>query len=360
MEADFLKRYIGKCKTSDILSVLKKWSFLSSSDISHLESSETIKGPKRNLVGFIADICSKRDNFNIEAVGELDLLCLQIKPSKCIWSCYQLEESNDEDEAFDPIQLKQKLRKHLGLYFDPRSSVSTILHNGAVWMKLFISQPRNQKYQAPRSVYLIHYPHTPLILMTGHRASIREFLFQVLLNCFNCKKLSEMKLTGRHVDSLVELALNRWCQGDFSKFRYEQVQRRPLSEILPRKRKVDESEEELDPNITCENEGMKKRRKEMLDKVFGTNTQPVLEKVDFKVQVRFKDTKNLGIADPDVPITCQVKFEGPSVIEGICNLGRCGMAKLPLPPHLTRITSLAKNHFVLADKGELDSKRKNN
>ncbi|KAK3605683.1 hypothetical protein CHS0354_013480 [Potamilus streckersoni] len=358
MEVDILKRCFGKCKTSDIFSVLKKWSFLSSADISHLESAETIKGPKRNLVGLIADICSRRDNFNIESVGELDLICVQMNPSKCIWSCYQLEESNDEDEAFDPVQLKQKLGKHLRLCFDPKSSVSTVLHNGAVWMKLYIPQQRNQKYQAPRSVYLIHYLHTPLILMTGLKASIKEFLFQALLNCFNCKKLLEMKLTGRQVDSLKELALNRWCQGDFSKFRYEQVQRRPLSEILPRKRKVDESEEELDPNITCENEGMKKRRKEMLDKVFGTNTQPVLEKLDFKVRVRYKDAKNFGIADPDVPFTCEVKFEGPSVIEGIRNLGRCGMAKLPLPPHLTRITSLAKNHFVLTDKGELDSKHK--
>ena len=50
------------------------------------------------------------------------------------------------------------------------------------------------------------------------------------------------------------------------------------------------------------------------------------------------------------PFHCRVKFEGPSVLEGIKELGKAGLTSLPLPHHLGNVHSLAKNHFVLADK----------
>ena len=50
------------------------------------------------------------------------------------------------------------------------------------------------------------------------------------------------------------------------------------------------------------------------------------------------------------PFHCQVKFEGPSVLEGIKALTKAGLTALPLPHHLANVHSLAKNHFVLADK----------
>ena len=49
-------------------------------------------------------------------------------------------------------------------------------------------------------------------------------------------------------------------------------------------------------------------------------------------------------------ISCSVKFEGPSVIEGIKQLSKQGLADLPLPPHLANLHSLSGNQFLLTDK----------
>ncbi len=47
---------------------------------------------------------------------------------------------------------------------------------------------------------------------------------------------------------------------------------------------------------------------------------------------------------------CRVKLEGPSVIEGIKNLGKAGLASLPMKDHLGGIPSLAKNRILLRQR----------
>lgn len=55
------------------------------------------------------------------------------------------------------------------------------------------------------------------------------------------------------------------------------------------------------------------------------------------------------------PISCSVKFEGPSVIEGIKNLGAQSFVDVPLPSYLTNLHSLSKNTFILTEKKATDS-----
>ena len=55
------------------------------------------------------------------------------------------------------------------------------------------------------------------------------------------------------------------------------------------------------------------------------------------------------MGDDDKLFKCKVKFEGDSVLEGIRNLGRHGYTSLPMPQHLSKVQSLAKNHFTIVE-----------
>ena len=57
----------------------------------------------------------------------------------------------------------------------------------------------------------------------------------------------------------------------------------------------------------------------------------------------------------DRPISCNVKFEGSSVIEGIKNLGSQSFVDVPLPSYLANLHSLSKNSFFLTEKKTTDS-----
>ena len=56
------------------------------------------------------------------------------------------------------------------------------------------------------------------------------------------------------------------------------------------------------------------------------------------------------------PISCNVTFEGPSVLEGIKNLGVQSFVDVPLPPYLTNLHSLSKNSILLTEKKTDDGK----
>ena len=45
--------------------------------------------------------------------------------------------------------------------------------------------------------------------------------------------------------------------------------------------------------VSCENLREKRRRLEMLDSSFGTTIQPTLEKIEYKVRVRFSNENEI-------------------------------------------------------------------
>lgn len=70
-----------------------------------------------------------------------------------------------------------------------------------------------------------------------------------------------------------------------------------------------------------------------------------------QVEAKFMGKKNIeNFQDNGEPFRCCVKFEGPSVLDGVRNLASCGLANEPLPKHLLRVNSLGTNNFVLKSK----------
>jgi len=58
------------------------------------------------------------------------------------------------------------------------------------------------------------------------------------------------------------------------------------------------------------------------------------------------------MAGSDRPFHCQVKFEGPSVLEGLRSLTAAGLAALPMKEHLAQVHKMAKNEFYLKQKSK--------
>lgn len=97
--------------------------------------------------------------------------------------------------------------------------------------------------------------------------------------------------------------------------------------------------------ITSENWAEEQKRQQLTDGAFGTNLQPKLERIEFKMQTRLQSRQQF----PQLisPISCNVRFEGSSVIEGIKNLGSQSFVDIPLPSYMTNLHSLSRSSLLL-------------
>ncbi|KAK3086368.1 hypothetical protein FSP39_017465 [Pinctada imbricata] len=270
------------------------------------------------------------------------------------WSIYHLEDKKGNAKTNFSLSniknFKKKLRYHLSLYFNGDLKLASKVFDGAIWTRLYLPLPKkSSRFVTSDVIYLVHYPHTEYIALSNFKESARKYLFQSLLSTFGYMSVKNLVLTGNHLHSLFQLALNKKAQGSFSRNQLSQIQNLPPSLLRPRKRKVCEVED--DPNIHCYDKGTKKQKLDILESQFGPHEQPILEKVEFKLETRLRgaDKPQAMVQYDKESFHCSVKFEGHGVLEGIRNLAECGLADLPLPNHLSSMHSLAKNHFVLKD-----------
>lgn len=67
------------------------------------------------------------------------------------------------------------------------------------------------------------------------------------------------------------------------------------------------------------------------------------------------DTRFRGSAIPAMkgePFSCTVKFEGPSVLEGVRELVKAGVMSARMPAHVRNLPFLGKNHVTLANRSD--------
>ncbi|XP_064640560.1 centromere protein N-like [Lineus longissimus] len=200
---------------------------------------------------------------------------------------------------------------------------------------------------------MVYYPHTDYVLLTAIKQAHRRAILQALQVAIGCSEVTEMKLSGKSVTSLLQLALNKDSQGSFSKFRLNQVDANPLSVRQRQKRKVPDEDDDALIHITDENIVQKRRRIDILLDVFGPNEQPQLEKVEFRLDTKFRGLKHApGMRERTDPFRCRVKFEGVSVLKGIREMADRGILDSKMPAHLRNLHSMGKNQITLAEKDE--------
>lgn len=347
--ADVLKSAVAKCKASELESLVRQWGYLKYVELDQIDFSKS----KRCVYREILRLCDEKhkQKETADRVNEFDLMCSVKYSFKKRWSMYKLSDKKTgtlkENELSDPKKFKKKLLQQIELYFDSTAAVSVTLHDGALWCRLYIQSGAPARFMNSNTIYLVYYPHCPCFAITAFKVSVRNFLFQCLSNAFNHHSLTNMMLSGLHYKSLFQLAFNKIGESSFG--RLKAIENLPFLCRNERKRKAKEMERE--PNLRSEDEVMKRRRSQSLEASFGVYDQPVLESLQFKVEVKFRGSQNLvNFPVKDEPFRCRVKFEGPSVLDGVRNLASCGLANEPLPKHLMRVNSLGTNYFVLRNK----------
>ncbi|XP_052817367.1 centromere protein N-like [Mya arenaria] len=348
MELLAIKSIVSKIKGADIFQILDKWKFLKKSEVEDIKSlAKSERKTKLNIATDIAEFCKNKDGLTMEAVGELELICVQSFPAKKQWCVYHLTEECKKATTTDPSKFKTKLKKQIRLYFNKEYSVSVLLHHGLLWGCVQMPPPRRRRGYEPRhNLYFIHYPHSPVIIFSGLKAAHENFISQCLVVTLGFRQITEMSLSGRDYPSLAQLAMNKYMQGGFTKYVSMHMSEGPLCDLTSRKRKA---VREVDDGVTDLEAGEKRRRLETLADSFGDNVQPTLERVQFRVELPYRSKRVATELQGDGELFhSKVRFQGTSVLEGIRSLAEAGYATVPLPKHLTIIPTRARNSFLLA------------
>ncbi|XP_033105120.1 centromere protein N-A-like [Anneissia japonica] len=341
-----LQKVLNRFKKEELPKSIKDWGFLDCSKFNFDTS-------KKSTVDDILRACLKK-KIKPKKVFELQLISAISNPTKK-WTVYQLtkspEASPDQDVA-NPDEIHQRLKRQLSLFF--KHFLSFRKHGNALWFHVAIQDSQHPRacFMPSNSVLIVHYPHSHYVMVTSIKAAYKDFVMQALMNSLECTEIRELQLSGQSLDSLADMVLNRSSQGDFSQYRHNKVDENPLVPRKSRKRTIaDTSEELLDGRISRENIKQKKRCDRINTSTFGSYAQPVLQTLKYTLDTNFRGSEFApAMAAHNEPFHCKVRFEGSNVLEGIKQLGPAGLASLPLPHHLGGVHSLAKNHFVLAEK----------
>lgn len=308
------------------------------------------EGSKKSFVSRILDSCYHGE-VTKDQVALMDLLYHQTYPNCKKWIVYKLEgfEPGKKLNISDPWKFKSKLKSSLEHYF--KVDIFVHLWKNSLWTRLHFCEGSSSSLLS-NTVYIIYYPNAQYIFMSSIKAAYKQYILQALSSLLHCQALEEINLSGRDVFSLKELLLNKSSQGAFSKYKLNQIDMNPLSR--KRKREIDANMKPLNQEITNENKEEQRKRHQIADNAFGPNPQPVLERVEFKTRTRLRSGSQ-DFPQLNNPISCSVKFEGTSVIEGIKNLGAQTFVSVPLPSYLANLHSLARNTFSLTEKKKADN-----
>lgn len=283
------------------------------------------------------------------------MIDFQAHSNRRLWNVFKLQRINEGDPqaVLTPDVFKRKLKKELQLHFHLALKIDLVTKNDAYWIRVQTQKdtPNVAARRQKGVIYLVHYPGTEFLMATQMNKGHSQFVLQAFAQMLDCTEIVKIELKGHHVTSLAQLAINRYGQGGFSKFRLNQVDGNPLSKRRSRKRKASELELEC-PGVTQENLREEMRSKDILEETFGDHPQPILEKVEYTLETKFKGLMYApAMATQEEAFHCKVKFEGTNVIEGIKNLCKVGLADLPMKDHLGKIHSMAKSSFLLRQKG---------
>ncbi|XP_073232611.1 centromere protein N-like [Porites lutea] len=335
-----LCKLFNKFKKEELLRGLIERGFLT-------DDSLDTEGTKKSFVNRIVKSCFHGE-VKTDQVALMDLLYHQTHPHCKKWTVYKLVGFVPEKvlNTSDPLAFKSQLESCLGLYLKVHVFVHLWKNSLWTWLRIY-EHGSSSSLLASNTVFLVYYPNAEYIFMSNIKAAHKQYILQTLSSLLHCQTLEEIKLSGRDVLSLKELVLNKTSQGAFSKYRLNQIEGNPLSR--KRKRKKEVTMEVQSQEIKSENKEEDQQRQQLTDNAFGPNPQPVLEKVEFKMQTKLRSGDQHLPWQLDRPISCNVRFEGPSVIEGIKNLGAQSFVDVPLPSYLANLHSQSKNSFFLAE-----------
>lgn len=288
---------------------------------------------------------SKMDKHAME-----DLQTVQKYSHKKLWSMLKLSRKEKTNSLEGGIAVfERRLADQIFLHFD-KATVCALDHHKALWVRIAV--PTGRQMATPtnkvRPTYFMHPPNTDYLLVANLKVSQTKQLTQTMMTVLNAYSIEQLHLKGRHIASLLQLVLNKDTDGAYSKYYAKKSSR--TTRGGGKRSRSDSVDTEFDCHILQENAASQRQRKRHLEDNFGPGKQPLLEKVEFKLETQFKGSRHAAAMDTSELFHCRVKFEGTSVIEGIRNLARAGLAPLPMKGHMANLHTVARNTFVLRQR----------
>ncbi|RUS81157.1 hypothetical protein EGW08_011065 [Elysia chlorotica] len=343
-----IKAVVTRSLTDALREVLKHWGRIAEAEL----NGSDIRGTKAKVCAALQHI-AKRDQFTLEIAGDLELAYMQLNSSKKLWKVFKLKGSNFKHDL-DPRSLRIRLVRSLQLKkMDGDVDGNLRMFAGAMWFRFHIRPTRRRRnkkqaaetYKHSNSVFLLTFPGSPLFIMSLTGVQNCRLILQAITEVTGAERVVDTHLSGRHVASLADLALNTQQQPD-NRFRKMEEKENPLAVHLNKKRKCSDqsSNVEDNPHVVDDMQKVKRQRKDILSNVYGTGTHPFLETLQYKFDVKY------DLEGEETNCRALVEIKGKNALEGLCQLGREGFIKFPLPKHLSSVTSLSQNSFTIKDK----------
>ena len=182
--------------------------------------------------------------------------------------------------------------------------MAEIVKSSGHWLCLRIQDER----QPPYTCFIFHSPPTPFLFLSGIKKAHLALVLEAVTLALDCHGCTDLELSGRNLNSLVELAIhqhsqvselvneqNNSCtqymtqlhnncktthvaQGPYSAYRLNKVDPNPLLVVAKRR-----CQRDLDNENRCVNGLSEEDKRKAANDAFGDNPLPVLEKFTFKV-----------------------------------------------------------------------------
>ncbi len=293
------------------------------------------KGTKTEIVSLLS---SKLKRINKLQRQKLSLLVTSYVSKRMTWEVYQIGEVEDSMEVRfgNAHEFQTLLERELISYFPVDICVMSI--EEAYWISIVVNERRGNRGESSTPAYFVYYPNSHFLVASQLRATNAKYIIQGFLNTLDCCEAILMNLKGHCVSSLAQLASN-----EYAKKHSEQ----PMKIFKGKKRPL--PDEDLDCQIIPSD--LELAKNEVLEKKFGSEIQPVLEKVDYRIETQFKGVAHAPMmASREELFQCRVTFHGKNIIEGIRELGKAGLAEIPMPKHMGNLSTLGRNTIVLRDR----------
>ncbi|KAF9426786.1 hypothetical protein BGZ94_006010 [Podila epigama] len=291
-------------------------------------------------------------------VADLDLAYYQENAHLKTWRALKLLSVDPElsQTQLSPALIEKRLAFHIAPYFNHHVQASRV--KDMIWIRLSIHDGLAPNTLPPSQtvVYLIWFTNSEYLLSGVIKSEWKEFILAAIMRLFRASEIQEWPLSGRSPSSLAELLLYKESQGALSRYRLNQLDENPLSQLqMVKQKKLQDSQDDYAQgmnDIQAVDINRIVARNHIVAKDFGPNAQPNLGRVDLQFNLPFTKHSNafrLGHLNQQ-PFPIKVTMEGPNVIDGLRNMIPLGLNKSgqALPLFLSELHSMATNDLTVS------------
>jgi hypothetical protein len=258
------------------------------------------------------------------AITELELQYVLTHPNSLQWKAYSLKYANVWMPSIantDPQLFCKRFQFYLG---DMDYDLADALKSPHHWLALHIVGRGHTSY----TCHIIRCPLSPCVLLAGVRKQHLSWILDALCLTIECVEWGDTELSGRSLNSLLDLLLNQASQGPYSAYRLNQKDPNPLLAVRRKRHRLQH-----------DYHSEQGKRLKAAEDTFGTNPLPKLERFTFKLEAPLAGSEEL--------IQCSVKLSGSSVLQGVKQCILSDLVALPVPTVLTALHSSGSNSVLV-------------